>query len=82
MHIINNPRHTTDSVNHRTLALALKDTIIGPPGQIPLKVPNVEFNFDVSVDRVQWQTVTLKSNLTLSTHLHAIIRTHNFLFQH
>ena len=53
-----------------------------PPGQIPLKVPNVEFDFDESVVRVQWQTVTSKSNLTLSTHLHAMVRTHNFLFQH
>ena len=34
-----------------------------PPGQIPLKVPNIEFDFGVSVDREHWQTVTSKSNL-------------------
>ena len=28
-----------------------------------MKVPNIEFEFDVSVDRENWQTVTLKSNL-------------------
>ena len=33
-----------------------------PPGQKPLKVPDIEFNFDVSVDRVHWQTVTSQSN--------------------
>ena len=33
------------------------------PGQIPLKVPNIEFDFDVSVDREHWKTVTSKSNL-------------------
>ena len=27
-----------------------------------LKVTNIEFEFDVSVDSVQWQTVTSKSN--------------------
>ena len=36
---------------------------VSPPGQIPLKVPNTEFDFDVSVDRKHWQTVTLKANL-------------------
>ena len=30
---------------------------------LSLKVPNNELDFDVSVDCVQWQTVTLKSNL-------------------
>ena len=33
-----------------------------PPGQIPLKVPNIKFDFDVSVDREHWRTVTSKSN--------------------
>ena len=33
------------------------------PGQIPLKVPNIKFNFDISVDREHWQTVTSKLNL-------------------
>ena len=43
-------------------------------GQLPLKVRYVEFNFDVSVDCVQWRTVTSKSNLMKIAHLHAIIR--------
>ena len=33
------------------------------PEHLSLKVPNIEFDFDVSVDSVQWQTVTLKSSL-------------------
>lgn len=33
-----------------------------PPGQTPLKVPNIEIDFDVSVDRKLWQIVTSKSN--------------------
>ena len=45
-------------------------------GQIPLKVPNVKFDFDVSVDSIQMLTDTLKSNSTLGTQLHpTIIRT-------
>ena len=28
-----------------------------------MKVPNIKFDFDVSVDREHWQTVTSKSNL-------------------
>ena len=34
-----------------------------PPGQIPLKVHNIEFYFDVSVDSEHWLTVTSKSNV-------------------
>ena len=34
-----------------------------PPGKIPLKVPDIEFDFDVFVDREHWQTVPSKSNL-------------------
>ena len=33
-----------------------------PPGHTPLKVPNIEFDFNVSVDREHWRTVTSKSN--------------------
>ena len=36
---------------------------LSPPGQIPLKVPNIEFDFAVSVDREHWQTGTSKSTL-------------------
>ena len=36
-----------------------------PPGQISVKVPNVEFNFYVSVGSIQLLTVTSKSNLTV-----------------
>ena len=40
---------------------------------ISLKVPNVKFNFDCLL------SIHLsKSNLTLGTHLHAMIRTHHF----
>ena len=35
--------------------------ILGPE-HLSLKVPNIEFNFDVSADSVQWQTATSKSN--------------------
>ena len=40
-----------------------------PPGQIPLKVPNVKFDFDVSVGSIQLLTDTLKLNLTLGSKL-------------
>ena len=40
-----------------------------PPGQIPLKVPNIKFDFDVSVDSIQLLTDTLKLNLTLGSKL-------------
>ena len=33
------------------------------PEHLSLKVPNIEFDFDVTVDSVQWQTVTSKLNL-------------------
>ena len=42
---------------------------ICPPGQIPLKVPNVEFDFNVSVDSIQLLTDTSKSNSTLGSKL-------------
>ena len=45
-----------------------------------LKVPNVEFDFNVSVRQCWLSTDTSKLNLTLSTHLHAMIRNHNFRF--
>ena len=45
---------------------------------LPLKVPNIEFNFNVSVRQCLLPTHTLKSNLMLGTHLHAMIRTHHF----
>ena len=49
-------------------------------GHSPLKVPNVEFNFDVSVRHCLLSMHTLKLNLKLGTHLHAMIRTHHFDF--
>ena len=30
---------------------------VSPPGQIPLKVPNIEFDFDVSVDRERRRSI-------------------------
>ena len=45
-------------------------------GQIPLKVSNVKFDVDASVDSIQMLTDSSKSNLTLGTQLHAIIGTH------
>ena len=42
-----------------------EDNILETPGQRPLKVPNVEFDFDVSVDIIQLPTATWKSNLKL-----------------
>ena len=47
---------------------------------ISLKVPNVEFNFNVSVRHCLLSTHTLKSNSMFGTHLHAMIRTHHFDF--
>ena len=43
----------------------INPTQVVPPGQIPLKVPIVELNFDVSVDNIQLLTDTSKSNSTL-----------------
>ena len=40
-----------------------------PPGQILLKVPNVKFDFGVSVGSKQLLTDTLKSNSTLGLKL-------------
>ena len=51
-----------------------------PSGHLPLTVPNVKFNFDVSVWHCLLSTPTSKLNSTLGTHLHAIIRTHHFDF--
>ena len=45
------------------------------PEHVSLKVPNIEFDFDGSVDCAQGRTVTLKSNLMQITHLHAVIMT-------
>ena len=42
-----------------------------------LKVPNVEFNFDVSVRHCLLSTHTSKLNSTLGTHLDAMIRTNH-----
>ena len=47
-----------------------------PPGHIPLRVTNVEFNFDVSV--VACSSSQYIENLT--SHLRAMIRTHSFDF--
>ena len=43
-----------------------------------LKVPNVEFDFDVSVWHCLLSTHASKLNSTLGSHLHAMIRTHHF----
>ena len=45
-----------------------------PYGHMSLKVLNVEFDLDVSVDSMQLQAHTLKS------HLHAMRRTRHFYF--
>ena len=47
---------------------------------ISLKVPKVEFDFDVSVWHCLLSTHTSKSKSILGTHLHAMIRTHHFDF--
>ena len=52
-------------------------TDLKPYGHISLKVPNVEFDFDVSVRHCLLSTHTAKLNLTLGSHLHAMIRTHH-----
>ena len=49
-------------------------------GYLSLKVPNVKFDFDVSVRHCLQSTHTSKLNLTFGTHLHALIRTHHFDF--
>ena len=45
-----------------------------------IKVANVKFDFDVSVDSRHFLTDTSKSNSTFGTHLHTMIRTHHFDF--
>ena len=45
-----------------------------------LKVPNVKFDFNVSVDSRHFLADTSKSNSSLGTHLHAMMRTHHFDF--
>ena len=47
-------------------------------GYLSLKVPNVKFDFDVSVSHCLLSTHTSKLNSTLGTHFHAMIRTHHF----
>ena len=54
---------------------------MGDHGQLSLKVPNAEFDFDVSVSYCMLSTDTSKSKLMISTDLHAIIRP-QFKFQH
>ena len=51
-----------------------------PPGQWPLKVPSVKFDFDVSVRHCMLSTLTSMSKSMLGAHLHATKRTHNFDF--
>ena len=48
---------------------------------ISLKVPNVEFDYDVSVRHCLLSTHTLKLYSTLGTHLHTMKRTHHFDFE-
>ena len=55
----------------------MKFAIIFPFGHTSLEVPNVQFIFDVSVDSRNCLTDILKSNSTLGTHFHAMIRTHH-----
>ena len=63
---IKRPSHVghISSLSNTEVKLHWDRTVLGwgPPGQTPLKVPNIEFDFNVSVDRVHWQTVTSKSN--------------------
>ena len=47
---------------------------------ISLRVPYIKFNFNVFVRHCLQSTHTSKLNLTLGTHLHAVIRTHHFDF--
>ena len=68
-------------VNNRTQDKK-KDSNWRCPEHLSLKVPNAEFNFDLSVDSRHCLIDTLKSNLMLETHLPAMIRTHYFLFWH
>ena len=48
---------------------------------ISLKLPNVKFDFDVSVRHCLLSTHTLKLCSTLGTHLHTMKRTHHFDFE-
>ena len=48
------------------------------PEHLTLKVPNVEFDFDLSADNRLCQTDRSKLNSMLGTHLHALIRTRHF----
>ena len=51
--------------------------LVTPSGHLQLKVPNVKFNFNVSV----WQTHPSKSLSTLGNYLHVVmLRTHHFDF--
>ena len=49
-------------------------------GHISLKVPNLKFDFNVSVKNFLLSTHTSESNLTLGTHLLGMIRTQHFDF--
>ena len=49
-------------VEPMTFPLETPNQLKGPE-HLSLKVPNIEFDFDISVDSVQWQTVTSKLNL-------------------
>ena len=60
--IIGLNKHSVGSIRtNKTFSWAKK---IGPE-HLSLKVPNVKFDFDVSVDSIQVQTDTSKSNLML-----------------
>ena len=58
------------------LSMHLRSNLF-PSEHLPLKVPDVEFDFDVSVRPCLLSTHTTKLNLTLGTHLHAMISTHH-----
>ena len=62
----------TESIFRRHLC-ASSTTLQKPSGHFPLKVPNVEFNFNVSVRHFLLSAHTLKLNLTLGNNLHAML---------
>ena len=61
----NKPKLQAAESSHR-LGLGLEKVhVMKGPEHLSLKVPNVKFDFDVSVDSIQLQTDTSKSNAML-----------------
>ena len=54
------------------------DARLSASGYLSLKVSMVKIDFDLSVRYCQLKTCISKSNLTLGTHLHSMIRAHHF----